>query len=289
MRRAAVCLFLLVATATAGEAGGLRDEIASLEFLNRLALSREQILAILPFAERGAYLRRDLDRQRDAMCVRFHDALVRFREEDLKNEGLSFLVIAEAGGLDHALKLLGSQTASRLAPLEERAAEYLTPAQRAIATPRVEDSHPLDLLRARRGSDYDELRDDLARALANARVDRGLAMRYGRRDLRLRLVRLLDQVKDWNDEEYALRREELLRSLVPGYERAQVAAEIHRIYLARWRGTVASGCLPTTSSRRRCSPCSASARGSPRRACPSPTAGSRSRATWTGSSGRSRR
>lgn len=234
MRRVAVSFFLLVATASAGEAERLCEEIASLEFLNRLALSREQALAILPFAERGAYLRRELDRQRDMMCVRFHDALVRFREEDLKDEGLSLLVIAEAGGLDHALKLLGSQTAARLAPLEERAADYLTPAQRAIAMPRAEDRHPLDLLRGRRGTDYDELRDDLARALANARVQEGLASRHDRRDLRLRLVRLLDEVKDWDDWEYAQRREDLLRSLVPGRERAQVAAEIHRIYLARY-------------------------------------------------------
>jgi len=234
MRRAAVCCFLLLATANAGEAERLREEIASLEFLNRLCLTRAQVLEILPYAERGAYLRRELDRQRDQMCVRFHDALVKFREEDLKDEGLSALVIAEAGGLDHALKLLGSQTAAKLAPLEEGAASHLSPAQRAIALPRVDDVHPLDLLRGRRGSDYDELRDDLARALANARVGAGLASRYDRRDLRLRLVRLLDQVKDWDDWEYRQRREDLLRNLVPGYERAQVAAEIHRIYLARY-------------------------------------------------------
>jgi hypothetical protein len=235
MRRATVCCFLLVAgPAFAGEAERLRQEIASLEFLNRLELTREQAAALLPFAERGAYLRRELDRQRDQASVRFHDALVRFREEDLKDEGLSFLVIAEAGGLDHALKLLGSRTAAALAPLEEHAAAHLSPAQRALALPRIDDCHPLDLLRTRRGTDYDDLRDDLARALANARVAEGLASRHARRDLRLRLTRLLDQVKDWNDWEYAQRREDLLRSLVPGYERAQVAAEIHRIYLARY-------------------------------------------------------
>jgi len=235
MRSAAACsLLLLAGTAFAGEAERLRDEIASLEFLNRLDLTREQTLAILPFAERGAYLRRELERQRDAASVRFHDALVRFRDEDLKDEGLSILVIAEAGGLDHALKLLGSQAAAALGPLEAKAAEHLSPAQRAIALPRVDDCHPLDLLRARKGTDYDELRDDLARALANARVAEGLVSRYARRDLRLRLVRLLDQVKEWDDAEYAQRREDLLRSLVPGYERAQVAAEIQRIYLARY-------------------------------------------------------
>lgn len=234
MRRAAVLCFLLAATASAGEADRLREEIASLEFLNRLGLSRGQALAVLPYAERGAYLRRELDRQRDFMCVRLHDALVRFREEDLKDEGLSALVIAEAGGLDHALKLLGSQTAAKLAPIEEAAAAHLSPAQRSIALPRVEDCHPLDLLRARRGTDYDDLRDDLARSLANARVDAGLASRYARRDLRLRLVRLLDEVKDWDDWEYTQRREDLLNTLVPGFERAQVAAEIHRIYLARY-------------------------------------------------------
>lgn len=234
MRRAAACCFLLVATASAGEADRLREEIASLAFLNRLGLTRDQAAAILPFAERGAYLRRELDRQRDFLCVRLHDALVRFREEDLKDEGLSALVIAEAGGLDHALKLLGSETAAKLAPLEERAAAHLSPAQRSIALPRVEDCHPLDLLRARKGTDYDDLRDDLARALANARVDAGLASRHARRDLRLRLARLLDDVKDWDDWEYAQRREDLLNTLVPGYERAKVAAEIHRIYLARY-------------------------------------------------------
>ena len=235
MRRAAVCcFFLLAASAFAGEAERLRQEIESLGFLNRLELTREQTLAILPFAERGAYLRRELDRQRDLASVRFHDALVRFREEDLRDEGLSFLVIAEAGGLDHALKLLGSRTAAALAPLEEQAAAHLLPAQRALALPRIDDCHPLDLLRTRRGTDYDDLRDDLARALANGRVAEGLASRYSRRDLRLRLTRLLDQVKDWDDWEYGRRREDLLRSLVPGYERAQVAAEIHRIYLARY-------------------------------------------------------
>jgi hypothetical protein len=234
MRRAACCVLLFTLVASAGEADRLREEIPSLEFLNRLGLSREQVLAILPFAERGAYLRRELDRRRDAVSVHFLDALVRFREEDLKDEGLSVLAIAEAGGMDHMLKTLGSQTAAALAPLEEGAAEYLTPAQRAIALPRVEDIHPLDLLRARRGSDYDELRDDLARALANARVEAGIAPRWQRRDLRLHIARLLDQVKDWDDWEYAQRREDLLRSLVPGYERAQVAAEIHKIYLARY-------------------------------------------------------
>ena len=235
MRRAAVCCFLLlVGTAFAGEAERLRQEIDSLAFLNRLELTREQAGALLPFAERGAYLRRELDRQRDQASVRFHEALVRFREEDVRNEGLSFLVIAEAGGLDHALKLLGSRTAAALAPLEEQAARHLSPAQRALALPRIDECHPLDLLRTRRGTDYDELRDDLARALANARVEGGLVSRFSRRDLRLRLARLLDQVKDWDDWEYAQRREGLLQSLVPGYERAQVAAEIHRIYLARY-------------------------------------------------------
>ncbi|MHC4491006.1 MAG: hypothetical protein ACYTDU_05220, partial [Planctomycetota bacterium] len=93
MARAALAIVLLASLLTAGDADRLRQDIGSLDFLNRLALSRQQTLGLLPIAERGAILRREFERERDALYVRFHDALVRFKEEDLRNEGLSDQVI----------------------------------------------------------------------------------------------------------------------------------------------------------------------------------------------------
>ena len=107
MVRAALTIAVLASLLAAGEVEDLRQDIRSLEFLNRLALSRQQTLGILPIAERGAILRREFERERDWLYVRFHDALVRFKEEDLRNEGLSDEVMRDAGGTNHQLKMLG--------------------------------------------------------------------------------------------------------------------------------------------------------------------------------------
>ncbi|MHC4161865.1 MAG: hypothetical protein ACYSUM_07030 [Planctomycetota bacterium] len=234
MARAALAIVLLASLLTAGDADRLRQDIGSLDFLNRLALSRQQTLGLLPIAERGAILRREFERERDALYVRFHDALVRFKEEDLRNEGLSDEVIRDAGGTNHALKMLGNRVAAALGPLEQQAAGLLNARQRRLAFPSLDDRHPLDLLRTRKGSDYGELRDTLARHLANSRVKAGLVPRHADREERLRIRALLHKVGRLDEGEYKARREELLRVLVPGRERAQVAAEIRRIYAARY-------------------------------------------------------
>jgi len=234
MTRSAIGLALIVAVGAAGETEELQCDIASLQFLNRLQLTRAQALEILPLAERGAFLRRAYEQEHDALCVRLHDALVRFKAEDLRNEGLSDEVMRDAGGTDHAAKLLGAALAARLAPLEEQAAACLTPGQCRLAVPRIEDTHPLDLLRTLRGSDFEELRDTLARALANARVAAGVRDRHDRRADRLAIRAILLEVRRLDDDEYLIRREDLLRSLVPGRERSQVAGEIHRIIAARY-------------------------------------------------------
>jgi hypothetical protein len=199
-----------------------------------MALSRQQTLGLLPIAERGAILRREFERERDALYVRLHDALVRFKEEDVRNEGLSAEVMRDAGGLDHSLKTLGNRVAAAMGPLEEQAAGLLNARQRQMAFPRLDDRHPLDLLRTRKGSDYGELRDTLARHFAKSRVKAGLVPRHGDRNERLRIRALLHKVGRLEEGEYKARREELLRELVPGRERAQVAAEIRRIYRARY-------------------------------------------------------
>jgi hypothetical protein len=234
MVRAALAIALLASLVSAGEAEQLRQDIRSLDFLNRMALSRQQVLGILPLAERGAILRREFERERDHLYVRFHDALVRFKEEDLRNEGLSAEVMRDAGGTEHQLKTLGNRVAAALGPLEAQAAEFLNGPQHRMAFPTRDDRHPLDLLRTKRGSDYGELRDTLARHLANSRVKAGLVPRHRDREERLRIRAILHKVGRLPEGEYKARREELLRSLVPGRERAQVAAEIRRIYRARY-------------------------------------------------------
>ncbi|MHC5050415.1 MAG: hypothetical protein ACYTGK_07355 [Planctomycetota bacterium] len=234
MARAALAIVLLASLLAAGHTEDLRQDIHSLQFLNRLALSRQQTLGILPLAERGAILRREFERERDALYVRLHDALVRFKEEDLRNEGLSAEVIRDAGGTNHQLKTMGNRVAAALGPLEEQAAALLNAQQRKFAFPSHDDRHPLDLLRTRKGSDYGELRDTLARHFANSRVKAGLVPRHGDRNERLRIRALLHKIGRLDEGEYKARREELLRELVPGRERAQVAAEIRRIYAARY-------------------------------------------------------
>ena len=114
MARAALAIVLLASLLSAGEAECLRQDIRSLDFLNRLGLSRQQALGVLPVAERGAILRREFERERDGLYVRLHDALVRFREEDLRNEGLSDEVIRDAGGTDHAIKMLGYKSPRKM-------------------------------------------------------------------------------------------------------------------------------------------------------------------------------
>jgi len=234
MTRAALAIVLLASLLSAGEAECLRQDIRSLDFLNRLGLSRQQALGVLPVAERGAILRREFERERDGLYVRLHDALVRFREEDLRNEGLSDEVIRDAGGTNHAIKMLGNRVAEAMGPLEETAARLLNARQRKMAFPSQDDRHPLDLLRTRKGSDYGELRDTLARHFANSRVKAGLVPRHADREERLRIRALLHKVGRLEQGAYKAQREELLRALVPGRERAQVAAEIRRIYRARY-------------------------------------------------------
>jgi hypothetical protein len=234
MARAALAIVILASLLSAGEAENLRQDIRSLDFLNRLALSRQQVLGVLPVAERGAILRREFERERDALYVRLHDALVRFKEEDLRNEGLSDEVIRDAGGTNHAIKMLGNRVAEAMGPLEAEAARVLNARQRKMAYPSHDDRHPLDRLRTRKGSDYGELRDTLARHLANSRVQAGLVPRHADREERLRIRALLHKVGRLEEGAYKAQREELLRALVPGRERAQVAAEIHRIYEARY-------------------------------------------------------
>jgi hypothetical protein len=234
MVRAGLAIVLLASLLSAGEAENLRQDIRSLDFLNRLALTRQQVLGLLPLAERGAILRREFERERDFLYVRFHDALVRFKEEDLRNEGLSAEVMRDAGGTEHQLLTLGNRVAAALGPLEEQAAALLDARQRQMAFPTRDDRHPLDLLRTLRGSDYGELRDTLARHFANSRVKAGLIPRHRDREERLRIRALLHKVGRLSAGEYRAQREELLRALVPGRERAQIAAEIRRIYAARY-------------------------------------------------------
>lgn len=234
MSRMLVPLLLLVTLAGAGEADRLREEIASLRFLAGLGLSREQAAALLPIAAEGAALRRDFDRERDRLCVRLHDALLRLREEDRKDEGLSDAAIAAAGGADHEGKLLGNRAAAAFAPLEERAGALLGPGQRRFAFPEAEERHPIDLLRELKGSDFDEWRDRLARLLANARVSAGLVARGDDRAERLRIAGILHAAGRMDAGEYALGREALLRDLVPDRERSRIEAEIRRILRARY-------------------------------------------------------
>jgi len=234
MVRLVLALAFVVSFAVASDTERLREDIRSLEFLNRLGLSRTQVLHLLPYAERGAHHRRGFEMERDALYVRFHDALVRFREEDLRNEGLSDAVLRDAGGISHQFKVLGTRLAAVLEPLEVQVAPTLATDQVRIAMPRIEDRHPLDLLREMRGSDFQELRDTLARALANRRVNAGLVERHRRRDERLRIRAVLHELRRMDEASYRDRREELLLALVPGRERAQVSAEIRRIYSARY-------------------------------------------------------
>jgi hypothetical protein len=234
MRRIALVLVVIALSASAGEVDDLKRDIAGLEFLNRLALSQEQAKAILPIAVDGAMLHRGFERERDWLHVQFHAALVRFKEEDLKDEGLSDEVMAKAGGLSHKLKTMGNEIAAAMAPLEQQAARHLDARQRSMVFPRTKSGHPLDLLRILKGSDYREVRDRLARQLAGERVRNGVIGRYEERAERLRITRLLHQTRKWDEGQYRAAREELLSSLVPGYERAKIAAAIRAIYRARY-------------------------------------------------------
>lgn len=234
MTKTVLVLSLLALSVSAGEVDDLRQDIAALRFLNDLDLNRAQARALLPIAEAGAQLRREYDRDRDRLMVKFHSALVKFREEDLRDQGLSKEAIAAAGGLSHTLKELGNRVAAELAPLERKAAEMLSLQQRRGAFKQVDNTHPLDLLRRMRHSDFDELRDKLARQLARDRVKAGLVPDTQARKERLRIRSLLYQVKHWDQGEYMARREELLKSLVPGYERNRIACAIRDIYRARY-------------------------------------------------------
>ncbi|MHC4933593.1 MAG: hypothetical protein ACYTGV_15530, partial [Planctomycetota bacterium] len=86
MRRMALVLVAISLSTLAGEVDDLKRDIAGLEFLNRLDLTQEQAKAILPIAVDGAMLHRGFERERDRLYVKLHAALVRFKEEDLKNE-----------------------------------------------------------------------------------------------------------------------------------------------------------------------------------------------------------
>jgi len=224
---------LLPAGVRADEAAGLRAEIAALEFLDGLSLDRAAALRLLPLAERGALVRRDLEAERDRLLVRFHSVLVTFREEDLA-DALTPETTARAGALDHELKEWNNTLADALAPLEREFAGCLAPAGRTKLMPERERSHPLDTLRAQRGSDFEELRDRIARELAKARGDAGTTDRAGERMDRLRIRKLLHGLRDWSDEEYLARRDALLDGLVPGWERSRVTAEIRTIYRKRY-------------------------------------------------------
>ncbi|MHC4548430.1 MAG: hypothetical protein ACYTEZ_06600 [Planctomycetota bacterium] len=233
MARGIIALLLLAAPALAGETDLLREDIAALTFLQQLNLSPEQAQAILPVAAKGAILQRDVARKRNALYVKLHGALLRFKEQDLRNQGLTPDVIAAAGGTNGAIKHLNLWLARSLEPLEEEAALVLSPAQRGLVFP-AQKGHPLDLLRKLKGSDFEEVRDRLARSLANSRVRADLVDRHARRDERQRIRALLLQVRRWDDGEYRARRDELLDALVPGRKRAKVASEIRRIYRARY-------------------------------------------------------